>query len=377
MNNLKIYRRDLHKIPETAFNEHKTSAYLKEQLLKIGFQPFSILSTDVLVFIDKGSKETIAFRSDIDALPQIEETNHEFKSTHDGFMHACGHDGHMSMLLTFAEYLKEHEQSITKNILLIFQPAEEAIGGAKKLLELGLFKQYNVSSVFGIHLYPELDEGVIGCKSGDFMAQANEVDVIIHGKSAHGAMPENGINANLIAANLFNDYNNIITNNLPSDDLSILSFGTIKGGTVRNIISEYCILEGTMRTFKQSSFELITFKMNEIKTKYEQIYNTKIEVIVKDGYLPVYNDPTLYSLFKEAMSEFNYHEFTKPLMIAEDFSFYQKEAPGIFFYVGIKNEKKGFIHGLHSSHFNFDEDALKLGVKAYISILKKCGAINE
>ncbi|MGB0175345.1 MAG: M20 metallopeptidase family protein [Acholeplasmataceae bacterium] len=368
MDKLKHYRQTLHQIPEVAFKEYKTHDFLVKTLQGIGFQTQTYLETDVIVFIDRKASKTIAFRSDIDGLPQEEKTQLSFQSKHEGRMHACGHDAHMSMLLTFAHYLKEHLHELTVNVLLIFQPAEEHIGGAKRLIEAGLFKDHPVDAIFGIHVYPELEEFLITSKSGYFMAQANELTINIHGKSAHGAMPELGIDANHIASlYLTTVYERIKT--LNQTMRVICTFGKLTGGTVKNIISEKATLEGTMRTYTKDEYDTVSLILQETKQSLERTYGCDIGVTIHDGYLPVYNDPTLYETFKSLMDQKQYVEMDQPLLIAEDFSFYQREVPGVFFFIGTRNEDKGYIHSLHSSYFNLDEDALITGVESYIKIL--------
>lgn len=368
MNRIKTYRRKLHQIPEVAFKEYKTHDFLVRTLNKIGFQTRTYLETDVIVYIDKKAPKTIAFRSDIDGLPQEEKTEVSFKSTHEGHMHACGHDGHMSMLLEFAHYLKDHLETLTVNVLLIFQPAEEQIGGAKKLIEAGLFKDYFVDAIFGIHVYPYLEEGLLMSKSGYLMAQANELTITIKGKSAHGAMPELGIDANHIASlYLTSVYEQIQT--LNNSMRIICTFGKIQGGTVKNIISESASLEGTMRTYTKEEFEAVFNILHRTKVTLETSFGCHIHVHIHEGYPPVYNDPTLYKTFTSILDKTHYQEMQNPLLIGEDFSFYQQHIPGVFFFIGTKNEKKGYIHSLHSSYFNFDEATLLTGVNAYINIL--------
>lgn len=368
MHTLKTYRQALHQIPEVAFKEYKTHAFLVQALKDIGFESHSYLETDVICYIDRKASQTIAFRSDIDGLPQEEKTNVSFKSTHIGRMHACGHDAHMSMLLTFARYLYEHLNTLTVNVLLIFQPAEEQIGGAQKLIEAGLFKDYPVDAIFGIHVYPELNEGFITTKPGYFMAQANELTINVHGKSAHGAMPEKGVDANHIASLYFTRvYEKIKT--LNETKRIICTFGTLKGGTVKNIISKHATLEGTMRTYTKEEYMAVTHILNETKKSLEDTYNCHINIHINDGYPPVYNDESLYETFKDAIDLNTFKEQNVPLLIAEDFSFYQQQVPGVFFFIGTRNEAKGYTHGLHSSYFNLDEKALETGVKAYINIL--------
>lgn len=369
MNRLTHYRQTLHQIPEVAFKEYKTHDYLVEVLQSMGFQTKTYLETDVIVFIDTHSDKTIAFRADMDGLPQEEHTHVAFKSIHEGRMHACGHDGHMSMLLEFAHHIADIKEQLNVNILLIFQPAEEQIGGAKALIEAGLFKDYPVEAIFGIHVYPHLEEGYITSKAEYLMAQANEITVKVHGKSSHGAMPELGVDANhIVSLYLSQVYEKI--SSLQDTMRVICTFGKIQGGTVKNIISELAVLEGTMRTYRDHEFKTVSNILHDTKKSLESLYHCRIDVIIHEGYPAVYNDPSLYLTFKEAIKEIPYIEMETPLLIAEDFSMYQKEVPGVFFFIGTKNEEKGFTHSLHSSYFNLDEKALETGVKAYQHILK-------
>ncbi|MEC9485301.1 MAG: amidohydrolase [Candidatus Izemoplasma sp.] len=377
MKELKKFRRDLHQIPELSLQEQKTSSYLKQALEDMGYQPFSLLETDVLVFIDASSEETIAFRSDIDALPVNEETGLDFKSKHPGNMHACGHDGHMSMLLGLAKYLSSKKSQLKKNILLIFQPAEESIGGAKLLCDTGFLDKYNVKAIFGIHLYPEIDEGILASKPNEFMAMASEVTITVNGKSAHGAMPHLGVDANLILSKLLIDFQTIQTRQLSPLEYSIITFGKIGGGTVRNAVSDYAFMEGTIRAFSVDTFQTIKSSIRQLCKQYEISYDCQIDVAITEGYLPVINDPILYKRWQNATSSFETYTFEKPLMIAEDFSFYQDNVPGVFFYVGTKNTSLGYTHSLHHPKFNFDETVLETGLKAYQAVLKEMEVLNE
>jgi len=368
MSRLETYRRELHQIPETAFEEYKTHDYIVNVLDGLGFKTESFLETDVIVYIDRNAEKTIAFRSDIDGLPQDELTGVPFKSSHAGRMHACGHDGHMAMLLEFAHYLKDHLESLTVNVLLIFQPAEEKIGGAKKLIDAGLFKTYPTDHVFGIHVYPYIDEGIIASRPGFLMAQANELTVTFEGKGSHGAMPELGIDANHMASLFLSRvYDKVKL--LNEATRVICTFGKSQGGTVKNIIAENAVLEGTIRTFTKEDYRSVETILLTEKRTLEKDFNGQVNVHIHDGYLPVYNDESTYRLFQEALKGDPYHELEQALLIGEDFSFYQAEVPGVFFFIGTKNEAKGYTHSLHSSYFNLDESALKTGVDAYIKLL--------
>ena len=376
MNNLEKYRKDLHKIPEIANNEFKTKQYLKETLTTFGYTPIDILETGLYVYIDNNQEHTIAFRSDIDALPTNEETGLEYASTHEGYMHACGHDGHMSMLLGLADYLKDKQTILQKNILLIFQPAEESVGGAQRICNTNLLKEKKVEAIFGIHLYPEIKEGIIASKPGEFMASANLIQIEVFGKSSHGAMPELGVDSNLILSKLLIDLQTIQTRNVSPLERTIITFGLIEGGTVRNTISGYAKMQGSIRTFNAETLHKIQTGITKLAEGYEIMYNCKIVVDINEGYLPVYNDEELYKEFKEALKDFEFMEFEKPLMIAEDFSFYQRETKGIFYYIGTRNVRDGYVHSLHSSQFNFNVAALETGLNTYITLLKKRGVIN-
>ncbi|QMS84593.1 M20 metallopeptidase family protein [Candidatus Xianfuyuplasma coldseepsis] len=376
-NKLQQFREDLHQIPETSFTEFKTQAYLQKALQAMGYQPQVIATTGLYVYLDQGHSTSIAFRTDIDALPVHEETGVGFASTHDGYMHACGHDGHMAMMLGVADYLQAKLDQLQKNVLLIFQPAEESIGGAKQIVDTGLLEQCHVEAIFGIHLFPEIEEGIIASKPGPFMAMANEVNVTVIGTSAHGAMPHKGVDANIILAKLLVDFETIQTRMISPLQPTIMTFGHIQGGHVRNQISDRAIMEGTIRSFDKTVQEQMVQAMNQFARHYEQLYGCTITIDVNDGYLPVINDEHLYQTWKDALYEFPLHEFKQPFMIAEDFSFYGEVVPSVFFFVGAKNDKQGFTYSLHHPKFNFNPQVLQVGLKAYQTLLKKLGVLHE
>ncbi len=368
MSNLLEYRRTLHQIPEIGRKEFKTRDYLVSVLSQLGYNPQVIFNTGVYVYIDYGNTETTMFRSDIDAL-KIEEKNViDFKSKHDGFMHACGHDGHMSMLLGFAEYLKD-QKHFNRNILLIFQPAEEGPGGAEEIIKTGIMKKYNVTEVFGIHLFPNIEEGKIISKSGFLMGSVTIVDIEVIGKSAHVAMPNEGIDA-LYYGSLFHvKLMETLSLKLPNKKY-IMKFGNMVSGSARNIVSSNTLFEGTLRTLDEETRQSILKIFNDLKEDFLSKYNVKINVITKYLYPAVNNDAELYKRFKKLIIEdFELIELEEPMMVSEDFSFYQQEAKGIFYFLGTKNELLGFTHPLHNDQFNFNEDVLKTGVKTYIKLI--------
>lgn len=362
-------RRALHQIPETALEEFKTKEYLKSYLISIGLDPQEIVETGLFVYIEGKDKENcIAFRSDIDALNIKEETGAEFESKHVGKMHACGHDGHMTTLLAFAKYLTTI-QPLEKSVLLIFQPAEESPGRAKDIVETGLLKKYNVKAIYGMHLFPELPEGTIASKEGPFFAQAALMTTTITGKSGHGAMPHKTIDPLMAFTKVVDGYQTIVSRNLSPFDPGVVTIGKFCGGSAQNIIADTVNFWGTIRTFKEENTEFIIDRIKEIHRGIELSYRVKIDEKIDIVYPPVINDKELYKKFVETMKDMNYVEH-EALTISEDFAYYQKEVPGVFMLLGTRSEEKGFIHPLHSCHFNFDEKVLLKGVEAYARILE-------
>lgn len=362
-------RRALHQIPETALEEFKTKEYLKNYLISIGLEPQEIVETGLFVYIEGKDKENcIAFRSDIDALNIKEETGAEFESKHIGKMHACGHDGHMTTLLAFAKYLTTI-QPLEKSVLLIFQPAEESPGRAKDIVETGLLKKYNVKAIYGMHLFPELPEGTVASKEGPFFAQAALMTTTITGKSGHGAMPHKTIDPLMAFTKVVDGYQTIVSRNLSPFDPGVVTIGKFCGGSAQNIIADTVNFWGTIRTFKEENTEFIIDRIKEIHRGVELSYRVKIDEKIDIVYPPVINDKELYKKFVETMKDMNYVEH-EALTISEDFAYYQKEVPGIFMLLGTRSEEKGFIHPLHSCHFNFDEKVLLKGVEAFARILE-------
>lgn len=362
-------RRALHQIPETALEEFKTKEYLKNYLISIGLEPQEIVETGLFVYIEGKDKENcIAFRSDIDALNIKEETGAEFESKHVGKMHACGHDGHMTTLLAFAKYLTTI-QPLEKSVLLIFQPAEESPGRAKDIVETGLLKKYNVKAIYGMHLFPELPEGTVASKEGSFFAQAALMTTTITGKSGHGAMPHKTIDPLMAFTKIVDGYQTIVSRNLSPFDPGVVTIGKFCGGSAQNIIADTVKFWGTIRTFKEENTEFIIDRIKEIHRGIELSYRVKIDEKIDIVYPPVVNDKELYKKFVDTMKDMNYVEH-EALTISEDFAYYQKEVPGIFMLLGTRSEEKGFVHPLHSCHFNFDEKVLLKGVEAFARILE-------
>ncbi|MBU1141961.1 MAG: amidohydrolase [Firmicutes bacterium] len=367
-NELRKYRRDLHQIPEIAFDLYLTSAYIKKELAVMGYVTEDVAKTGIVAYKKGISDEAIAFRSDMDALTVDEKTNVDFMSKHPNRMHACGHDGHMAILLGFAEYVAQLE-NLQKTVVFIFQPAEEGPGGAKIVIEEGIFEKYNIKTIFGIHLYPGLEEGLYGLVDGPMLAQNGEFNLILKGKSAHAAQPHLAIDAILASSHLVTQYHTIISRNIDPLESAIITIGTLHGGEARNIIAGEVKLSGTIRSFNKETYETLKKRMRAIDKSIEIAFNVRINNDIIDYYPPVINDHQLFDLLKSNL-DVNEYQLLKPMMFAEDFSFYQQKVPGLFVMIGTKNEKKNFIHPLHSCYFNFDEIVLNQGVELYKKVLK-------
>ena len=316
---LRQIRRDLHKIPELGLKEYKTSAYIREKLEGFGITELETwLETGVVAVIrGKGKKEAVAFRADMDALPVTEQTGCDFTSEHVGCMHACGHDGHVTVLLGFAKYLQEHKDELENDVVLIFQPAEEGPGGAQLLVDAGLFEKHPVRCIIGCHIFPQVPQGKVACRKGAMMARNGEVDVHIYGESAHGAQPQLGHDAVLAAGAVITGLHTILSRNVSPLDSGVLTFGAIHGGEACNIIAKEVKLEGTMRAFSDEAYETMTKRVQEAVAGIAAGYGCKGEAVFRHMYRVVDNDPKLVELLQEVAGDA--YEETPPYMLAEDF----------------------------------------------------------
>lgn len=347
---MKEYRRALHRIPETGWETDKTAAYIKSVLQGLPCQVFSPLAGSVCAFFDFGQESSTAFRADMDALPIFEETGASYASVHEGRMHACGHDGHMAIVLGLAEYLATLE-TLDKNVLLIFQPAEETTGGAKPLCDTGLLEKYKVSSIYGLHLWPALPKGSV---SAGQMARSCEFTVEITGKSAHIAHWRQGRDALFTAAQLLQRFY-ALAENKPC----ILRFGRMDSGSVRNAVSDRSLLEGSLRCFDDDLFAALQKSLGQIAARLSEESGCEIRLSYSHGYPPISNNEALLQRARErfALTE------AEPSFTTEDFSYYQRCVPGLFFWLGTGGES------LHSSRFDFDEDLLQRGLDLMKSLL--------
>ena len=351
MKQIILDRRALHRIPELQLHLPETMEYLRQALSGLKCRVFSPMESALCAYFDFGKIGTIAFRADCDGLP-IEETGDlDFASCHPGRMHACGHDGHMAILLELARRL-DQKATLSKNVLLIFQPGEESPGGARYLCETGLFSAFNIEAIFGLHLWPGLEKGALFTRENELMSRVCEVNVDIYGKSAHVAQANAGIDA-LAACMEFYRRAVALEQALPPEVLRLLKFGRMEAGTVRNAVAAEAHLEGSLRAFQDPVFEGLRECLYKIAKDIGRESGCTVELSMTEGYPAVMNDPDLLRRVREMV---DLHDLETPSMTSEDFAFYQKQAPGIFFFLGL-----GDTPALHSKNFNFDEELLTKG----------------
>ncbi len=363
-------RRELHKIPETAFNEIKTSNLIEQELNSFGINTFRPLETAVVGIIGNINNPCIAFRADIDGLPMEEDTGLPFSSTHKGRMHACGHDFHISMLLGAAKYLKQYEEELNICIKLLFQPAEEMIpGGAKLMVEAGVLKNPDVQFVFGQHIHPEKQVGRIEIAVGPALASSDEMYWTIKGKSSHAATPHFGHDPILASANMIANLQNIITKYRNPLKPSVLSITSIHGGTATNILPEEVKLMGTFRAFDDKwRYETID-NIRHISSSICRAYNCESIFEPKMGFPAVINDITASDIAKEAaIRKIGDENFSNcdPMMWGEDFAYFANEVPSCFWFLGVKNQPN--MPALHNVKLSPDENALIIGSNMFINI---------
>jgi amidohydrolase len=368
------HRRALHQIPEMGFEEHKTRAYIIGALEKMGLEAETVAETGVLVTI-KGDRPgpVIGLRSDMDGLSVHEQTDRSFASVHDGFMHACGHDGHMATLLVLAEDLMERRDQLSGTVVLVFQPAEEGPGGAEVIEASGRLTELGVEEMLGLHLMPDLPLGTVGVKSGPLMAMTGEFDIEIQGTGAHGAKPHLGKDALLAASDLLMGLQHIVSRRVDPLEPAVITVGTMSGGERRNIIAARARLEGTLRAFDEGLFHEMKGAIEASGRAIGERYGVAVNTVFRDMYPPVVNDATMTERFETALGD--RIRRIPSSMLAEDFSYYQKERPGLFFFVGTEDGSKGAP--LHSGHFDFDESALLTGLDAYRAYLVARGLLAD
>jgi len=360
-------RRDLHRIPEPAYTEEKTSTYVAEYLKKEGLQvQTGIAQYGVVGLMETGRPgKTLMIRSDMDALPLKESTGLDFASIHEGAMHACGHDAHMSMVLTAATALKQIKDELKGSIKFLFQPAEEGPGGAKPMIEEGVMESPQVDYAVGCHLWPGIPEGTIGVKGGPLMAAMDRFDLKIIGQGGHGAMPHLCLDALEVGTQVINALQRIVSRQMNPLSPTVVTVGRFQAGSAFNIIPGEADMCGTTRTFDRQIWLSWPERVERIVRGVCESMGAEYELKYSQGYPPLQNDEEIAELVRKCASHVVGEDRVvepEPTLGGEDMAFYLEKAKGCFFFLGAG--RKGCV-SLHNPKFDFNEDVLPLGVELY------------
>ena len=363
-------RREFHMNPELGFEEYKTSKVIKEYLDKEGIRYESYAKTGVCGIIrgnlEKNKERVIGLRSDIDALPIEENNKCEYTSTIKGKMHACGHDGHAAILLGVAKVLNRNRDLFGGTIKVIFEPAEETVGGARYMIEEGVLNNPKVDIMCGLHLDENINCGQVQVKFGAVNAASNPFKIEVMGVGGHGAYPASAIDPIVISSNIINSLQNIVSREVNPLNSAVITVGSIHGGTGANIIPEKVTLTGIIRTLNKEDRHLVTKRVTEIAKGIGLTLRGKVKIEIEESYPMLINDKNSVNKLRNAaikiIGEENVLEQEYPHMGVESFAYFANEIPSVFYFLGCRNEEKGIIHPAHSSLFDIDEDALIVGV---------------
>ncbi len=369
--NIIDWRRDFHQYPELGFDEHRTSKIIGEALKEMGLAPkMNVGKTGVTADLSFGKGPTIALRADMDALPMQETSGLDFSSKHDGVMHACGHDGHMAMLLGAAKALTQNGDSFNGTVRFIFQPAEEGAGGARYMIEDGCLD--GVDEIYGIHVWNYQPVGEVGITDGPVLAAADMFEIKIKGIGGHGAAPQGTIDAVVVASHLVQALQTIVSRNTNPLESTVVTIGTINGGHNFNIIADEVTLSGTARAYTEENRNFIKTRMTEIIDGVAKTFGAGISFDYEDGYPPTINHTDPVNKVLKAAERVVGEKAGMPYlsMGGEDFSYYLQKIPGCFFFVGsAPNDQKLFETPHHCSHFTMDERALLVGPSIYLNLV--------
>ena len=365
------YRRDFHQYPELSFQEYRTAETISKHLESFGIEHRTeVGKTGVVGEIVFGDGPTIALRADMDALPIQEVGDLKYKSKNEGVMHACGHDGHMAILLGAANALSKNKKLKKGKVRFIFQPAEEGAGGARYMIKDGCLDQ--VDEIYGLHLWNYQPVGEIGVKNGPIMAAADMFDIIIKGKGGHGATPQVTVDAIVVASNLITMLQTIVSRNTNPLDNTVVTIGEINGGQNFNVIADEVRLTGTTRAYTENNRNMIKKRMQNIIDGVSKSFGAEIVLKYKEGYPPTVNheDPAKLVLEASSMVVGKGAGYPYLSMGGEDFSYYLQKVPGCFFFVGSAPDKNNILSTPHHcSHFDIDERSLLIGASVYVNLI--------
>ena len=368
---LTAIRRDIHAHPEIGMEEYRTSELVAKQLEAWGVEVHrNVGKTGVVGVLRNGPGPAIGLRADMDALPIHEQTNLEYSSRNPGVMHACGHDGHTTMLLGAARYLAE-TRNFTGTVNFIFQPGEEGMGGALAMLEDKLFERFPCEAIFGMHNAPGMPVGKFGIAPGTAMAGGAFFDITITGRGAHGARPEESIDPVLVVSTLASALQSIVSRNISPSDTAVLSVTRMLVGDAYNVIPETGLLGGTVRTMKRETMVLIEANMRRLATSIATGYGAEAKVDFRLIFAPLDNDAAQLTVVADAaasiVGDAEVNRTRPPVMASEDFAFMMEKIPGAFINLG----NGGDSAPVHNHQYNFNDAAIPYGVALWASVVEQ------
>lgn len=363
-------RRTLHQYPELGFQETNTSKFIKDFLIKEGIEFEEFAGTGVCGII-KGTKEgennkVIGLRADIDGLPMQDKKSCSYASKVSGRMHACGHDGHTTILLGAAKLLNKNKDKFNGTVKLIFEPAEETTGGARVMIEEGVLTNPNVDVMCGLHVEETLDAGMIMVRRGTVNAASNPFTITIKGSGGHGAYPDTAVDPIVIASHVVTSLQSIVSREIKPVNPAVVTIGSIHGGTAQNIIPSEVKLGGIIRTMTNEDREFAKLRLKEIVNGVCTAFRGSAEIEIEESYPCLYNEDNMVKILEDSAKNIigskNVKVQKNPKLGVESFAYFANEVPSVFYFLGIRNEEKGIIHPAHNSLFDIDEDALPIGV---------------
>jgi hippurate hydrolase len=373
-------RRDIHANPELCFEEIRTADLVAQKLTEWGIPIHRGMGKTGVVGILKcgTSDRAIGLRADMDALPMQEFNQFAHASQHAGKMHACGHDGHVAMLLAAAQYLSKH-QDFDGTVYFIFQPAEEGGGGAREMMRDGLFDKFPMQAVYGMHNWPGLKEGQFALSAGPVMASSNEFKITIHGKGCHAALPHNGIDPVVIACQMVQAFQTIISRNKKPVDAGVISVTMINAGEATNVVPDSCELQGTVRTFSLDVLDMIEQRMRDIAMHTTAAFGSTCTFEFERNYPPTINHPAEANFARDVMADIVGADNVlaqEPTMGAEDFSYMLQAKPGAYCFIGNGDgvhREMGHGEGpctLHNPNYDFNDALIPLGATYWVKLVE-------
>ncbi|MFQ5916125.1 MAG: M20 family metallopeptidase [Nitrospinota bacterium] len=364
-------RRDLHAHPELGYQEKRTAGIVADRLESLGLEVITGVAKTGVVGLLRGEKpgKTILVRADMDALPIQEENDVPYRSQNAGVMHACGHDGHAAMALMAAQILQRRRQTLHGDVKFIFQPAEEGPGGAEPMIQEGALRDPDVDVAIGIHLWNDLTLGQIGVQSGPIMASTDRVEITVRGKGGHGAKPQDAVDPVVVSAQVILALQTLISRERNPLEPGILTIGSIHGGEAFNVIPPEVKLVGTVRTLSEELWEAMPGRIRRVAEGVAAGYGATAEVNYQRMYPATRNDPQIAARVESVARDLVGPEAVirhSATMGGEDMSFFLREVPGCFFFIGSANPEKGLDYPHHNPRFDFDEDALGIGIEMLV-----------